>query len=58
MYESGDESSGHGDRQADEVFLINLDQTFSQHARARRLHVEARQPEGAADEEHKGEKPA
>src|SRR5215213_2343222 len=51
------QSSGHRYRQTDEAFLIDFRRTFSEDARARRLHVETRETKGAADQVHKREKP-
>src|SRR5215210_2441707 len=58
MYECGEQPRRRGYREPQEIFLIDLRASLGECAWACSLHVEPRQPQGAADEEHEGEEPA
>src|SRR5262245_911355 len=57
MNDGGDQTARNWNRQADETLLIDLWRPFCQGTWSRRLHVEPREPESAADHEHEGNEP-
>src|SRR5262245_53357600 len=57
MNDGGNQAARNRNRQADETLLIDLWRPFCEGTRSRRLHVEPREPESAADHEHEGNEP-